>query len=950
MTASALGARLRELLPEERVDTTAITLTVNSRDASYYEYRPKAVVRLASEAEVRGLFRLARELAVPVTFRAGGTSLSGQSVGEGIVADISRAFRRIEVLDAGARVKAEPGPTAEMVNRVLAPYGRKIGPDPASIRAARIGGIVSNNSSGMITGVKLNTYRTMDSIRFVLVDGTAWDTSRSGEHERFAREQKGLAEGLGELRDETRADAGLVALIRKKFSIKCVTGYGINALVDFEDPLDILAHLLVGSEGTLAFVSEIVFNTVPLNPERSSALLLFDSLESLAEAVPLIDQSGASAVEFLDDTSMQAVLGIGELPAFIETRPRGSAALLLDYQRSSEDEVRAAVAAALPALRSLAGLLAMSEFTTTPKEHAQLWRLREDLFAIVGGSRRPGTTVLLEDMAVPIEEFAQLLKGLKALFSKHGYTGEGQGVQFGHASAGNVHFVLTADFTRQREVDRFVDFMKDAVALVVDELNGSLKAEHGTGRAMAPFVAREWGDKAYSIMKRIKKLVDPDGLLNPGVLINDDPDVFAANIKITPPVSPLIDKCTECGFCEHVCPSRLVTMTPRGRIQASRKHLELLGKTDSLEARELWRQYQHAGINTCAADGMCATQCPVGINVADYTAELREARNNTVETSLGTLLARRFAEVEKVARGGLNLGVLANRVHSLEAITKAVHTVVPFAPVWSPSIGKSPVPVFRSEAKPDIVYFPACVSRIMGSSNLAKASVSETVLTLADRAGIKLRLPPSVTGVCCGQIWGHRGFTDGRRHMVNRLVENMWQWSDAGRVRVMCDVTSCTKTMLSEVADLLSAKNAERYRQIEVIDIVPWLLDDVMERLEVKTPKRRVALHPTCASVELGSGTKMQAIGAACAGEAVTPLQWGCCGTAGDRGFIYPELADAAQRDEQAELAGEVFDGYYSLARTCEIGLSERSGHEFESIVYLVEEATRGSGAKTKTP
>jgi D-lactate dehydrogenase len=833
-----------------------------------------------------------------------------------------------------------------MVNRVLYRYGRRIGPDPASIRAARIGGIIANNSSGMITGVKLNAYHTMDSVRFVLADGSTFDTADSGESERFAQERPALSQGLAALRDQVRADTDLVELIRKKFSIKCVTGYGINAFTDFDDPLDILAHLLVGSEGTLGFISHVVLNTVPLDPERSSALLLFENLEQMADAISPIEATGANAIEFLDDASMRAVRRIEGLPEFVKASPPGAGAVLVDYQRATQKQVHAAAAAAAPVLRALAGLSAMSEFTTTPEEHARLWRLREDLFAIVGGARQPGTTVVLEDVAVPLEEFARLLNGLKALFVKHGYTGEGQGVQFGHASAGNVHFMLSADFTDQREIDRYVAFMKDAVVLVADELNGSLKAEHGTGRAMAPFVSREWGDKAYSIMNRIKALIDPDALLNPGVLINDDPDVFSRAIKLTPPVSSLIDRCTECGFCEHVCPSRLVTMTPRGRIQASRKHVELLASGDDAAADGLWREYQYQGINSCAADGMCATQCPLGINVGDYTAELRTARNNRLEESLGSLLARRFAEVEAIARGGLVVGALANRIHSVEAVTKAVHRLIPYSPVWSPAIGKSPPRLSRATSQPEVVYFPACVTRIMGSSNLDKASVQETVLTVADRAGIEVRLPKSVTGVCCSQIWGHRGYLAGERYMANHLVERMWEWTDGGRVPVMCDVTSCTNTILRELTNALTDESAQRYQQIRILDIVSWLATDVLPRLEITEPKRTVALHPTCASVQAGSDVEVQAIGNACALEAVTPVNWGCCGIAGDRGFIYPQLSDGAQRDEQAELAGRQFDGYYSIARTCEIGLSERSGRDFESIVYLVEETTRGGANK----
>ena len=735
MTTSVIGARLRDVLPESRIDTTAITLTVNARDGGFYEYRPQAVVRVTNEHEVCALLAVAGEMRLPVTFRAGGTSLAGQTVGEGIIVDVSHAFTGIEVLDEGAWVKAEPGPTAEMVNRVLHRYGRRIGPDPASIRAARIGGIIANNSSGMITGVKLNAYHTMDSIRFVLADGSVWDTAAEGESQRFARERPELARGLVALRDDARSDADLVALINKKFSIKCVTGYGINALVDFDDPLAILAHLLVGSEGTLAFISHVVLNTVPLDPERSATLLLFESLETMARAIPAVAATGPNAVEFLDDASMQTVSGIDGLPHLVRSHPKGSAALLVDYQRSSGDTLKNAVAAAMPKLKALPGLITMSNFSTTPESYARLWRVREELFGIVGGARTPGTTVLLEDMAVPLDEFAELLTGLEVLFVKHGYTDPGQGVQFGHASAGNAHFVLTADFTQQREIDRFMAFTEDSVALVADKLNGSLKAEHGTGRAMAPYVAREWGDKAYSLMTRIKELIDPGDLFNPGVLINGDPEVIRKNIKRTPTVSSRIDKCIECGFCEHVCPSRLVTLTPRGRIQASRKHTELLAAGDDIAAEELWRQFQYEGINTCAADGMCGTKCPVGINVAEYTAELRAERNNRADTFLGSVLARRFAEVEKIARGGLSVGVLANKVHTMEVLTRAVHKLIPFSPVWSPAIGKSPVPVFRSESGPEVVYFPACVTRIMGSSNLGKASVAETVLTVAARGG-----------------------------------------------------------------------------------------------------------------------------------------------------------------------------------------------------------------------
>jgi D-lactate dehydrogenase len=516
-----------------------------AHDASHYLLVPRAVVRARDVADVAAAFTIAREAGAAVTFRSGGTSLSGQAGGDGVLIDTRRNFAAIDVLDGGARVRCGPGATVRQVNLRLARRGRKLGPDPASEIACTIGGVIANNSSGMACGIEHNTYRTLESMVFVLSSGTTIDTADLGADKALRLAEPALHQGLVELRDRIRADPASLATIERLYSIKNTMGYGVNAFVDHDLPVDILQHLIIGSEGTLAFVAEAVFRTVPLETSLITGLLLFPDLAAATSAVPDLVSAGFATIELLDTASLRIAQADPECPADIRTLPlAGGAALLVEFREDSAARLEQRIANAAPILAALP-LVTPAELTSDPARRAALWHIRKGLFTAVASARPSGTSALLEDIAVPAGRLYQTCTGLLELFDRYGYEGC---VIFGHAKDGNIHFMLTERFDDPRSLERYDAFTEDMVELVLAQ-GGTLKAEHGTGRIMAPFVGRQFGEELYAVMREVKSLADPGALLNPGVVISDDAGGHLRNLKTAPPVEDEVDRCVECGYC-----------------------------------------------------------------------------------------------------------------------------------------------------------------------------------------------------------------------------------------------------------------------------------------------------------------------------------------------------------------------------------------------------------------
>ncbi|MBX9299108.1 FAD-binding oxidoreductase [Chromobacterium vaccinii] len=925
---------LRQTMPAARIFTDPLSKLAYGTDASFYRLRPQIVARVESEGEVAELLRLARRHHVAVTFRAAGTSLSGQAVSDSVLAVLGDGFNHGEVLDGGARIRLSPGMIGAHANAMLMPFGRKIGPDPASINTAKIGGIAANNSSGMCCGTRDNSYHTMQAIRLLLLDGAVLDTADPASVAAFRESHAGLLDGLAQLSRELAGDPQLAERVRRKYRLKNTTGYGINALLDFTDPLKMLSHLMIGSEGTLGFISEITFNTVVEHPHKVSALVLFEDLERCCRAVSALSAArgacGVSAVELIDSRSIRAVQGKPGLPDFLY-QPVGPGSTCLLIELRAGDEARLGEdSAAIERLLADYQPQVSSGFSRDARECETYWALRKGLFPAVGAARPVGTTVVIEDVAFPIPQLADGVAKLTALFDKHGYD---EALLFGHALDGNLHFVFAPGFESPAEVDRYEAFMQDVSDLVAGEYDGSLKAEHGTGRNVAPFVRQEWGDAAWNIMRRIKALFDPEGLLNPGVIITDNDRLHLENLKPMPAADDLVDRCTECGFCEPACPSHGLTLSPRQRIVAWRRirQLERDGG-GAAELAALKSGYRYRAVDTCAATGMCATRCPVGINTGLL---MKKLQGPSRRPALAGFAARHMGWMTAAARTGLRLAHLAGarRLNEWTRRQPGERKVIPLIPASLPRAA-APLPRLSGDGEP-VALFVSCVNRALAEGEGGE-SVAVHTMSLLRRAGFAPVYPPGHDGLCCGQPFASANAANALASSQASLNQALLRASADGRHPVYLDNSPCAARVKQAQAEGLLDQ------RLQLFDAAGFLAEKVLPRLSIVRRLPQLALHIPCSATAMGAAGNLKQLAASCCNELTVP-DIACCGFAGDKGFTVPELNAHSLRRLRPALPDACRHGV-SMSRTCQIGLTEHGGIPYASIEALLDFCTNPSG------
>ena len=908
-------------------------------DASFYRLIPKIVIKTDNAKEVKDIIELSHSMNLSITFRAGGTSLSGQAISDSILVITSRNFSKFKISSDASFISLQPALTGSQANGLLARYSKKIGPDPASINAAMIGGIAANNASGMCCGVSQNSYKTLKSMKLIFADGTKLDTADENSKDEFRISHAAFLQDLRNFSNETKSNEELRAKIEKKFKIKNTCGYSINSLIDFDDEFEILEHLIIGSEGTLAFIEEITYYTVEDLKDKASSLIYFKDMNEACHAVTKLKLAKDSnkivvdAVELMDRAALRSIQNDPAMPIFIKDFDDEVTALLIETRALSDEKLNTQINQIEDLLKEF-NVKRDIYFTKDEEEYNLYWKIRKGLFPAVGAVRVTGTTVIIEDVAYPIEVLAEATLELQSLFQKYGYS---EAIIFGHALDGNFHFVFTQDFSDIKEVKRYDDLMNDVVNSVAVKYEGSLKAEHGTGRNMAAFVEVEWGKEAYNIMKKIKSLFDPKCLLNPGVIINDDKEAHLKNLKTLPATNEIVDKCIECGFCEPTCPSNELTLTPRQRIIINREisRLESIGNVK--EAKEYKDLYQYDGIETCATCSLCSTACPVKIDTGNLTKHLRAEQLTSKDKAIANYVANNFSTTLTGIRFGLHSSNFIHKVlgtSKMESFTKTLRTISKNkTPKWSPTMPKAISINLNFEQKDSdkkIVYFPSCINRTMGLNSISKEDkeLFDITVELLQKAGYQIILPQNLSNLCCGMPFSSKGFNEASNTKSSQLEEALLNASEFGTYSILCDTSPCTKKMMESFSHKLSI-----YEPIEFA--LKFLTND----LEFTPTNEAITIHTTCSSRKMGLEDKFKKLAQLCSTNVIIPSDVKCCGFAGDRGFNFPELNDSALRYLKEQTLGAKMA--FSTSKTCEIGLSEESGLDYNSIFYLINKVTK---------
>ena len=926
-------AKEAKMICKDRVYTDYLRRYAYGVDASCYSYLPKVVVKAEDEQEVRRLIRLCQQCGTPFTFRAAGSSLSGQCSSEDVLIVCNDGFKKMEVIDDGKALKCECGVIGSDANDLLKPYNRKIGPDPATLATALVGGILNNNSSGMCCGTAQNSYKTIRSIRVVLLDGSILDTSDQKSIDQFLKEKPQMVEDILQLRKEILADEELTHLIHHKYKIKNTTGYGLNSLVDFEDIIDIINHLFIGSEGTLGFVSEIVYNTVEDVPHKGCGLMFFSTLNDASLAVVALANMGREkvvAAEMMDYQSLRAVQRLENVPDFVREVPEGTSAILFQTESYSKETVDENLAFIKEQLKDIPTAIP-SLYSQDPKEYDSWWAIRKGILPIVGGQRRKGTTVITEDVCFQIEDFTKGIEMLTELFYKYDFVDGG--VIFGHALSGNVHFNITPDFSDPKDTKNFGDLVKE-MSERVSGFGGSLKAEHGTGRMVAPFIEMEWGKKAYEINRRIKAIFDPERILNPDVIITDDPDVYKKNLKAQCAIDDAFTICMECGFCEKHCPSRNLTLTPRQRIALLRETKRLEDEGNYALAAELRKGYEYYGIETCAACSMCKGLCPLSIDTAQIALSMR--RIDPPAPELAKKIYNNFSTTIEMCRAGVSLEGIAGSIITQKAISKiteglhGVTGITPYVPKTTPKANRYKL---RNRIKPTnfekVVYFSTCANRAFKPNQGYDddRSLQQVVESLCNKAHIDIIYPQHIENLCCGLSF--ENYDEVHERAVKDLHDALMKASQNGKYPIVIDHSACFNHAFKHMLDL------------EINDISEFLCKYVVPHLDIEKCDERVIVHKQCKIKSLGISQYIEDLARLCTDHVFNIKSFACDGFAGQKGFFTPELNKSATKDLAGEIAEYGATLGVSSSSTCEIGLGESGGIPFVGVAFLLDRCSK---------
>lgn len=921
----------------ERVYDRYIERFAYGIDASCYRYIPKLVLKPRDENEVQKIILLSQKYHIPLTFRASGTSLSGQACSDSVLVVCMKHWDSIEVKEDS--IICGCGVIGVEANNSLKPLGKKIGPDPATINNASIGGIFSNNSSGMCCGVKQNSYQTIKSIRVIMHDGFLFDTADKASVDEFIKTHPAMVHEIMSLREEIMADSALCSEIKRKFAIKNTTGYGLNSFVDFDNIRDILNHIFIGAEGTLGFISRVEYYSVEDFNYKACALLFYEDLVAASHAIEILANNDdiVSAAEIMDYACLKSIISLQGIPRELERIKEGNCCILIQLESNDMQSLQSRIDFIRTQLEAIPTLFDI-RFSFDKKEQDSWWKIRKGILPLSVANKRKGSTVITEDICFEIKNFARGIEGLIELFKTY----EFDGIIFGHALSGNVHFIITPLLDDEKEVENFAKFM-DSMAKLVVSLKGSTKAEHGTGRMVAPFVELEWGAKAYAINKRIKKIFDPHNLFNPDVIICDDPNIHIKNLKPTHSIDEFMDSCMECGFCEKVCPSKEITLSPRQRIAVYREIQRLESKNNKTqseieELQSLKQDYKYYGVQTCATCSMCYMICPLEIDTAKIATNINNAHAKgigvarSISNNLGTAI--KFAKFGvKMANTAQALLGRENTKNMSLYLNKKIGT--PIIPVSMPKSNAYKLENRENGSEENVVYFTSCLNRIFAPNTKDARSIQEVFESLCNKAKINCYYPKNISKMCCGKAFKDFSLKDKTLNPIYQSLQEIKQEFSGKKYVVVCDHSACSGEIIAKL------RESDEFCDMKFQDVSEFVWTNIIPRLNIQPLSEDVGLYMVCSSKKYGFSEYLKSIAQACTkGATIEHLQTHCCGFAGNKGFTTPELNDSALDGLGSYFATQNLKCAYSSSSTCEIGLSNKTNIQWQHIIYLLDEVS----------
>ena len=826
-TTPALVADLRRLLDGEKVLADYPTLTAYAIDASIYRLEPQAVVLIENEADLIKVIEYARTNRVPLTARAGGSNLTGNAIGEGIILEFSRMSRILELNREEKWVRVQPGKIYAELNRDLERHGLFFAPDPSSGDVCKIGGMVGNNSAGPHTlkygAVKDNVHE----IRAILSDGRALSVRPYPVDHPDFEHLMDRHERLRELYALLKANKALIRRHRIRVS-KNSSGYNLFDMADrLDEGIFDLAKLFVGSEGTLGFMTEARLKLIDRPARTATALVYFDRLDEVGHAVNAFLPFRPSAMELMDSSSLN-LIGRGRF----DIPPAAAAMLLVEFDEEPIEEKIERVREATRAYRlSRPVEAARSDEPLGLERQEALWKVRKAIYPTLyryDAKKKPINFV--DDVVVPAARLPELIAYLDSYFKERNIPV----AIYGHIGDGNAHINPLMDMNDPDDLRRMAAISKEIHSIVIHQFGGSLCGEHGDGRVRGEFLRDLYGEEVYSLFIKIKELFDPDHILNPGVKLTAVP--FTTHLD----AERLSKPCATCGKCNTVCP---VYDVSQEESNGARGWFHILTAPDY--------SYEKAArvVEACVNCKSCYAVCPAGIDVSTYVLEKRAEHPNRLAGFIFALQARPWLFESFLKLAGLTQPLWDRSLGraALEYLTRPILKKLSPAARFSRKIILPPLATrtlrrrFASlteekGAAGPVAYFHGC------AANYFQDGVGDAVIRLLQRQGSRPVLPRQRCSGTPIETYGHR---DRVRDDARFNMDSLLRYET-----VVTGCASCT-FMLKDYARLLTDEK-ERAQAADLAGRVKHITEYLVQSglpfpaSVADGPERTVAYHSSC--------------------------------------------------------------------------------------------------------